>query len=175
MFHSQLELNSEQFFTMFSLLILPVPNISESCTEIKIKLNVYFDTSLWCLKRFNEGLKGLHKTFWSTTKKCENKNLTYYFFYSSGIGTGRVKWEIFCKVKCAYFRVIFSWWFQEVHSILQPYVSIWQNWRRIKSNMLNTSPIVIPQKCLNLITSCISNTNIWVLKIVYQPYQFGLP
>ena len=29
----------------------------------KIKLNFYFRTSLWCLKRFYEGLKGLHKTF----------------------------------------------------------------------------------------------------------------
>ena len=42
----------------------------------KIKLNFYFYTSLWCLKRFYEGLKGLHKTFWGTTKKCENKSLT---------------------------------------------------------------------------------------------------
>ena len=38
----------------------------------KIKLNFYFHTSLWCLKRF----KGLHKTFWGTTKKCDNENLT---------------------------------------------------------------------------------------------------
>ena len=37
-------------------LALPVPWISESCIEIKIK--------------------GLHETFWDTTKKCENKNLT---------------------------------------------------------------------------------------------------
>ena len=44
--------------------------------EKKIKLNVYFHTSLWCLKMFYEGLKGLPKTFWVTTKKCENKNLT---------------------------------------------------------------------------------------------------
>ena len=29
----------------------------------KIKLNFYFHTSLGCLKRFYEGLKGLHKTF----------------------------------------------------------------------------------------------------------------
>ena len=29
----------------------------------KINLNFYFHTSLWCLKRFCEGLKGLHKTF----------------------------------------------------------------------------------------------------------------
>ena len=29
----------------------------------KINLNIYFHTSLWCLIRFYEGLKGLHKTF----------------------------------------------------------------------------------------------------------------
>ena len=44
-------------------LTLKDPLISESCIEIKIKLNFYFHTSLWCLKRFYEGLKGLHKTF----------------------------------------------------------------------------------------------------------------
>ena len=42
----------------------------------KINLNFYFHTSLWCLKRFYEGLKGLHKTFWGTTKEYENKNLS---------------------------------------------------------------------------------------------------
>ena len=31
--------------------------------EKEIKLNVYFQTSLSRLKRFNEGLEGLHKTF----------------------------------------------------------------------------------------------------------------
>ena len=30
--------------------------ISESCIEIKIELNFYFRTSLWCLKRFYVGL-----------------------------------------------------------------------------------------------------------------------
>ena len=30
--------------------------ISESCIEIKIELNFYFHISLWCLKRFYEGL-----------------------------------------------------------------------------------------------------------------------
>ena len=29
----------------------------------KTKLNFYFHTSLWCFKRFYEGLKGFHKTF----------------------------------------------------------------------------------------------------------------
>ena len=56
-------------------LILKDPFISESCIEIKIELNFYFHTSLWCLRRFYEGLKGLPKTFWGTTKNCENKNL----------------------------------------------------------------------------------------------------
>ena len=42
-----------------SLLTLKAPCISESCIELKIELNFYFHTSLWCLKRFYEGLKGL--------------------------------------------------------------------------------------------------------------------
>ena len=46
----------------------------------KIKLIFYFHTSLWCLKRFYEVLKGFHKTFCGTTKKCENKNLTWFLF-----------------------------------------------------------------------------------------------
>ena len=33
-------------------LILKDPIISESCIEVKIELNFYFRTSLWCLKRF---------------------------------------------------------------------------------------------------------------------------
>ena len=54
-----------QYFALFSfgLLTLLFPCISESCIGIKIKLNFYFHTSLWCLKWFYEGLKGLHKTF----------------------------------------------------------------------------------------------------------------
>ena len=42
-----------QFRSAISL-TLDVPCISESCTEIK--LNFYFHTSLWCLKRFYEDL-----------------------------------------------------------------------------------------------------------------------
>ena len=37
-------------------LTLPILYISESCIEIKINLNFYFDTPLWCLERFYEGL-----------------------------------------------------------------------------------------------------------------------
>ena len=36
-----------------------------------INLNLYFQTSSWCLKRF---LPSLYKTFSGTTKKCKNKN-----------------------------------------------------------------------------------------------------
>ena len=61
--------------TLF-LLTRPVPCTSESCIEIKIKLNFYFHTSLWCLKRFYEGLKGLYEIFWGILKKCEIKHLT---------------------------------------------------------------------------------------------------
>ena len=50
--------------TFFRNLTLPVPCISESCIEIKIKLNFYFQTSLWCLKRL-----GFMKAL------CENKNI----------------------------------------------------------------------------------------------------
>ena len=40
------------FSLVFTVLTLPVPYISESCTEKKKKkLNFYFHTSLWCLKR----------------------------------------------------------------------------------------------------------------------------
>ena len=57
----------------------------------KIKLNFYFHTSLWCLKSFYEVLKGLHKTFWGTRKKCENKNLTLFLsqFNFQKLGDGK--------------------------------------------------------------------------------------
>ena len=42
----------------------------------KINLNFYFLTSLWYLRKFYEGLKGLHKTFWGTAKKSHNENLS---------------------------------------------------------------------------------------------------
>ena len=37
-------------------LTLPAPFISESGIKIKVNLNFYFHTSLWCLKSFYEGL-----------------------------------------------------------------------------------------------------------------------
>ena len=38
------------------------PSRANSGRREKINLNFYFHTSLWCLKRFYEGLGGLHKT-----------------------------------------------------------------------------------------------------------------
>ena len=38
------------------ILTLSAPCIPESCIKIKINLNFYFRTSLWCLKWFYEGL-----------------------------------------------------------------------------------------------------------------------
>ena len=51
-----------------------IPCISESCIKMKISSNFYFQTFLWCLWRFYEGL---YKTIWGTTKNCENKNLIF--------------------------------------------------------------------------------------------------
>ena len=45
------------------ILTLPAPCISKGGIKIKVNVNFYFHTTLWCLKRFYEGLKGLHKTF----------------------------------------------------------------------------------------------------------------
>ena len=60
------------------------PRILESWIKIKINLNFYFHTSLWCLKRFYEDLKGLQKTFRGTKKKCQNKNLIFSLRPGSG-------------------------------------------------------------------------------------------
>ena len=54
-------LNNDEFWMSFHV-PLPAPYISESCIKIKVNLNIYFRTSLWCFKRFYEGLIGLHKT-----------------------------------------------------------------------------------------------------------------
>ena len=58
----------------------------------EINLNFYFLTSLWCLKRFYEGLYGLGKTFWGTTKKCEKKFKLIFILiqFSEMHGTRRV-------------------------------------------------------------------------------------
>ena len=62
----------ENFLSIWKrfLLTLPVPCISESCIEIRIKLNFCFHTSLWCVKEV-----------WGTTKKCVNKDATFSGIY----------------------------------------------------------------------------------------------
>ena len=75
-----------QFNHTILKLTLPAPRISESYIKIKINLNFYFHTSLWCLKRFYEGLKGLHKPFRETTKKSEYKNFKLIFLFVQARG-----------------------------------------------------------------------------------------
>ena len=55
--------------------ITPSPCISDSSIKVKINLNFYFHTSLWCLKRFYEGLKGFHKSFRGNLKESDLKRL----------------------------------------------------------------------------------------------------
>ena len=50
----------------FFLLALPAPILAE---EKKLYWSFYFHTSLWCLKRFYEGLKGIVK--WAEPGKCD--------------------------------------------------------------------------------------------------------
>ena len=61
--------------------------ILEGCIKIKINWNFCPHTSLWHLKRFCEGLKGLLKTIWDTANKCESRNLLI-FFLRTGSGRG---------------------------------------------------------------------------------------
>ena len=55
---SDIRLCNANFLThqFFLMLTLPAPCILESSSKIKIHLNFYFHISLWCLKRFYEGL-----------------------------------------------------------------------------------------------------------------------
>ena len=56
-FHSLLLYLHTIIFTAY--LTLPVPILDKA----KINLNFYSHISLWCRKRFYEGIKGLHQTF----------------------------------------------------------------------------------------------------------------
>ena len=54
-FQEGIEVN--QLAKICLILALPARCILGSCIKIKINLNFYFNTSLWCLKGFYEGLK----------------------------------------------------------------------------------------------------------------------
>ena len=75
------------------------------------KSNLYLHTSLWCLKTFYGGLKDLHKTFWGTTKECQNENLTEFLFqynFQKCKGTGRVN-NVYKRVFGLFFILFRSW------------------------------------------------------------------
>ena len=59
------------------LATLPAPCISETCTNIKINLNFYFHTFLWCFKRFYEWILNAVGRLWE-------------FFLSKN--SGKVEW-----------------------------------------------------------------------------------
>ena len=67
----------------------------------KINLNFYFHTSLRYLKWFCEGFKSLHKSFWATTKKYENNNLSLFFMSTTFLNVAS-KLQIFERIyKCS--------------------------------------------------------------------------
>ena len=67
-------------------LTLPATCISENCIKIRINLNFYFRFSLWCLKRFYEGLKAFIKPFESPQKSVKIK---FMLIFSLRPGSGR--------------------------------------------------------------------------------------
>ena len=69
-------------------LTLTVPCISESCIEIKIKLNCYFHTPLWCLKRFYEGLKAFIKPSEAPQRIVKIKFNSFFSFRPAWDGKG---------------------------------------------------------------------------------------
>ena len=82
------------------------PSLPDPGRREKINLNFYVSTSLWYLKRFYEDLKGLHKTFWGTTKKCENKNSSLFSVQLSEMqGAGRVNKIFRHRIFIALFRI----------------------------------------------------------------------
>ena len=76
-----------QNWTFPLLLTLRATCISESCAEIKVNLNVYFRTSVWCLKRCcgaskpfeapqkSVNIKAFIKPFETTQRNLNFKNL----------------------------------------------------------------------------------------------------
>ena len=89
---SSFSFNHRSTFTIFpkfaSSTILNYSNLlnfSFVLNKLKINLIFYFHTSLWWLKRFYEDLKDVHKTFWGTIKKCENKNLIFLFVQDQNV------------------------------------------------------------------------------------------
>ena len=114
----------------------------------KNKLNCYFHTSLFSLKMSSEDLKGLHKTFWGTTKKCENKNFTQFLFqyeFQKCMGRGRLIFignylnfaDGYGTVLCYNLLVAFNGRYQALKSFLLNRLHSKQyKWRIIRSSLL---------------------------------------
>ena len=125
--HSTKEVKSVFKTIEMTILTLNFPYISEICVEIKIKLNFYFHTSLW-----------------GTTKKSENEYLTFFFF-SSGIGTGRVRLKRF--------NILFT--------IAHAHMFCDLNNHRIQGNSLGKKPFFYYYFC-----------SVLLLHAFYLPFQF---
>ena len=83
---------------------LPAPCIPESCIKIKTKVNFYFCISLWCLKRFYEGLKAF-KAFIKPFDVPRASVKIVNFLSRPGIVTGRVN-VFFLKVISTYNHIV---------------------------------------------------------------------
>ena len=106
------------FFLLEFFLTLFAPCISESWIKIKVKLNFYFHSSLWCL----------HKTFWGTTRKYEYKNLVF----SLCSGPGRVNNPILCH--------FLKWKFEEIYVFLSCFLDTLTTW--IESKTANFTRVI---------------------------------
>ena len=60
--------------------LLAYPSRPNPRRREKINLNFYFHTSLWCLKRFYESLKGLYKPFEAPPRSVKTKIKVNFYF-----------------------------------------------------------------------------------------------
>ena len=126
---------------------------------------------MWCLKRFYEGPKGLHKTFSGTTKKRENKNLKVNFLSSSRIGTRRVNdfSRCSCLIYCSKCESVYLWQHrQKQRCIYDPVKHLW--WSFFAKTVKNTMSYIKLKKCTSILNSrCVNVFCIcfWVLSLIY--------
>ena len=135
-------------------------------------LNFSFHTSLWCFKRFYEGLWGLHKTFWRTTKKCENKNVSKFLFYYSFLKCTGLEWftisyllYIICE-KWKLYKKEFSW---SIKKVLET--------PRKAGKQFNTSSIILSKQWYHNIVlkiRCCSSHSQILLKTAFLK-NFSIP
>ena len=66
-----------RFQSLFLPLPVPIPDTEKNLSQIFIFTLLYE-----ALKGFKKALKDLHKTFWCTKNKCENKYWRFLFWYN---------------------------------------------------------------------------------------------